>query len=120
MAENTSKDVDHDDVRKDIIESFAGFHRIVCPFRVGCASAKDECLRVKSSDIPADGKPECYVPRPKKKWYDEDWNDLQRVTWVDVFSLQSVFMYVALITVIVSFMSLLMMISVVMPVLKIA
>ena len=74
-------------------------HNLGCRYRFTCGAATCQKVEVTS-------RPPCYVDKFKRYqpesivWYQRDWEDINRITWREVFSLKESWIY-TLITIIV-------------------
>ncbi len=83
-------------------------HNLVCKYRFTCGA-------VKCSKVEVASRPKCYVdkfkryqPDPETLWYNRNWEDVNRITWGEVFSLQESWIYTLLLIIIVVFIFMLM------------
>jgi len=77
-------------------------HNLDCRYRFTCGAAR--CPEVMAASEP----PPCYIdkfrryqPEDSTAWYRRDWEDINKITWKQVFSLQEAWIY-ALITIIIA------------------
>lgn len=84
-------------------------HNINCDYRFTCGALK--CPEVKAvSTLPPChvDKFKRYQPEADPRWYDRNWEEVNRITWREVFSLQENWIYVLLIIIIVVFIFMVM------------
>jgi len=79
-------------------------HNLGCDFRFTCGAAR--CPET----IPSSRPPSCHVdkfrryqPDNNQVWYRRDWQEVNRITWRDVFSLQESWIYALLLIIITAF-----------------
>ncbi|NJD77157.1 MAG: hypothetical protein FIB08_08710 [Candidatus Methanoperedens sp.] len=78
-------------------------HNLNCSSRFTCGAA--ECPEV----IPETKPPSCHIDKFKRYqpdteiWYRKDWDEVNRITWREVFSLQASWIYVLLAIIILVF-----------------
>ncbi len=74
-----------------------------CSYRFTCGAVK--CPEVAA----ASGKPSCHIEKFRRyqpsdeTWYRKDWEDVNRITWREVFCLQESWIYVLYIIIIIVF-----------------
>lgn len=79
-------------------------HNLDCRYRFTCGT--NEC-----PEFIASAKPPCYVDkfeRYQPVWYQRDWEDLNRITWREVFSLEESWIYILYIIIILAFIFMVM------------
>ena len=78
-------------------------HNLDCSFRFTCGAAR--CPKEFFSST----RPSCYVDKFRRYqpendvWYKRDWEDVNRITWREVFCLQESWIYTLLVVIIVVF-----------------
>jgi hypothetical protein len=72
-----------------------------CNYRFTCAAA--ECAKTRDfTEMPA-----CHVERFKQYqpvWHQRDWEDIKKITWVEVFSFKEIWVYLLYIVIIGAFL----------------
>lgn len=83
-------------------------HNMGCRYRFTCGAVKCPGIEVIS-------KPPCYIdkfsryqPVNEAPWYQKDWEEVNRITWREVLSLQESWIYSLLIIIIVVFIFMVM------------
>lgn len=83
-------------------------HNLGCRYRFTCGA-------VKCPDVEVTSKPSCYVdkfnryqPETQTLWHKKNWEEVNRITWREVFSLQESWIYALLLIIIVVFIFLVM------------
>jgi hypothetical protein len=83
-------------------------HNMGCRYRFTCGAVK--CLGVEVAS-----KPPCYIdkfsryqPVNEAPWYQRDWEEVNRISWREVFSLQESWIYVLLIIIVSVFIFMVM------------
>lgn len=92
-------------------------HNLNCRYRFTCAAAECPSTAVTS-------RPSCYIDRFKRYqpendivWYQRNWEDINRITWKEVFSLEESWIYtLLLITIIVLIFMLMLFIKVILEI----
>ncbi len=80
-------------------------HNMDCRYRFTCGAAV--CKKESSSSKP----PSCYIDKFKRyqpAWHQRDWEEINRITWREVFSLKEAWIYTLITIVIVVFIFLVM------------
>jgi hypothetical protein len=82
-------------------------HNLGCRYRFTCGAVR--CPKVEVASEQA-SKPPCYVDKFKRYqpdsetlWYYRGWDEVKRITWREVFSLQESWIYTLLLIIIVVF-----------------
>ncbi len=79
-------------------------HNLGCSYRFTCAAARCPEAGVQS-DMPA-----CHIEKfiryqpDNDEWYRRNWEEVNRITWVEVFSLKEAWVYILYIVIISVFM----------------
>ncbi len=75
-----------------------------------CASGRKKCASVDTKKIQKDVPPDCYVRKMQKKILDASWKDMNKITWVEVFSMQRLILYILFLstTITLTFMGILL------------
>ena len=78
-------------------------HNLGCRYRFTCGAVKCPAIEFTS-------KPPCYVdkfkryqPEPQNPWHRKSWEEANRITWREVFSLQESWIYALLLITIIAF-----------------
>lgn len=84
-------------------------HNLDCRHRFTCGAAR--CPEV----VPSSGPPLCHIdkfrryqPDNESFWYDRNWEEINRITWKEVLSLQESWIYTLLIIIIIVFIFMMM------------
>jgi hypothetical protein len=90
-------------------------HNMGCSHRFTCAASR--CLQDVRYPVCYIDKFKRYQPKNDISWYEKDWKEINRITWIEVLSLKESWIYsLILITVIVFIFMLILFIKIILQV----
>ena len=80
-------------------------HNPYCSYRFSCGTK--QC----PESVDFSKKPSCYTkkfnryqPEGETAWHNRDWEDINQITWMEVFTLQETWIYILIIIVVAAFL----------------